>query len=35
MCSSFCLQWVIRIIHPILNRDHDELQQPGATKKRL
>jgi hypothetical protein len=35
MCSSFYLNGVIRIIHPILNRDHDEQQQPGATKKRL
>lgn len=29
------LQWIIRIIQPILNRDHDERQQLGATKKRL
>jgi hypothetical protein len=29
------LQWVIRIIQPILIPDHDERQQPGTTKKRL
>ena len=28
------LQWVIRTIQPILNRDHDE-RQPRANKKRL
>jgi hypothetical protein len=29
------LQRIIRIIKPILNRDHDEKQQLGMTKKRL
>jgi hypothetical protein len=29
------LQWIMRIIQPILNRDHDEHQQIGADKKRL
>jgi hypothetical protein len=29
------LQWITRVIHPILNRDYDERQQLGATKKRL
>jgi hypothetical protein len=29
------LQWIIRIIQPILYRDYDERQQLGATKKRL
>ncbi|MPZ06823.1 MAG: hypothetical protein GEU26_10505 [Nitrososphaeraceae archaeon] len=28
------LYWITRIIQSILNRDHDERQQPGATKKR-
>ena len=29
------LQWVIRTIQSILNRDHDERQQPGTSKRRL
>ena len=29
------LEWVTRIIHPILNRDKDDRQQLGMTKKRL
>jgi hypothetical protein len=29
------LQWIMRIIQPILNRDYDEHQQLGATKMRL
>ena len=29
------LQWIIRVIHPILNRDIDDHQQLGVTKKRL
>lgn len=29
------LQWIMRIIHPILNRENDERQQLGVTKKRL
>src|SRR5918996_3715118 len=29
------LQWVIRTIQPILNRDHDEHQQSGIPKRRL
>lgn len=29
------LEWVTRIIHPILNRDNDDRQQLGMTKKRL
>ena len=29
------LQWIIRVIYPILNRDNDERQKLGATKKRL
>ena len=29
------LQWIIRVIQPILNRDIDYYQQLGATKKRL
>ena len=29
------LQWIIRVIHPILNRDNDERQKLGVTKKRL
>ncbi|MGA7370879.1 MAG: hypothetical protein WBX01_17285 [Nitrososphaeraceae archaeon] len=29
------LQWIIRIIQPILNRDDDERQQLGITIKRL
>jgi len=29
------LQWTTRVIHPILNRDYDEHQHLGATKKRL
>jgi hypothetical protein len=29
------LQWTRRIIHPILNRDNDDRQQVGATKKHL
>ena len=29
------LQWIIRVIQSILNRDHDERQQIGVTKKRL
>jgi hypothetical protein len=29
------LQWTIRIIQSILNRDNDERQQPGVNKKRL
>ena len=29
------LQWVMRVIHPILNRDNDERQKLGVTKKRL
>jgi len=28
------LQWIIRVIHPILNRDNDERQKLGVTKKR-
>ena len=29
------LQWIIRVIYPILNRDNDERQKLGVTKKRL
>jgi len=29
------LQWIMRIIHPILSRENDERQQLGVTKKRL
>ena len=29
------LQWVIRTIQPILNRDHDWRQQPGIPKRSL
>jgi hypothetical protein len=29
------LQWIIRVIQPILNRDIDDHQQLGVTKKRL
>ena len=29
------LQWVIRTIQSILNRDHDERQQPGTPKRSL
>ena len=29
------LQWVVRTIQPILNRDHDGRQQPGIPKRRL
>ena len=29
------LQWIVRIIQPILNRDNDERQQLAITKKRL
>jgi hypothetical protein len=29
------LQWTTRVIHSILNRDYDEHQHLGATKKRL
>jgi hypothetical protein len=29
------LQWIIRTIQPILNRDYDERQQLAVTKKRL
>lgn len=29
------LQWIIRTIQPILNRDNDERQQLATTKKRL
>ena len=29
------LQWIMIIIHPILNRENDERQQLGVTKKRL
>ena len=29
------LQWVLRIIQPLLSRDYDEQQSIGATKKRL
>jgi hypothetical protein len=29
------LQWVMRIIQPILNRDNDQRQQLGMTKRRL
>jgi hypothetical protein len=29
------LQWVIRTIQPILNRDHDERQQSGTSKRCL
>jgi hypothetical protein len=29
------LQWIIRVIHSILNRDIDDHQQLGVTKKRL
>ena len=29
------LQWIKRVIHPILNRDIDDHQQLGVTKKRL
>src|SRR5918994_2438267 len=29
------LQWTLRIIHPILNRDNDQFKQLGVTKKRL
>ena len=31
----YFLQWVIRTIQPILDRDHDERQQPGTPKRRL
>ena len=29
------LQWIVRIIQPILHRDNDERQQLAITKKRL
>ena len=29
------LQWIIRVIYPIFNRDNDERQKLGVTKKRL
>ena len=29
------LLWIMRIIHPILNRENDERQHLGVTKKRL
>lgn len=29
------LQWIIRVIQPILNRDHDERLQVGVSKNRL
>ena len=29
------LQWIIRVIQPILNRDHDERLQVGISKNRL
>lgn len=29
------LQWIIRVIHPILNRDIDDHQRLGVTKKCL
>jgi hypothetical protein len=29
------LQWVVRTIQPILNRDHDGRQQPGIPKRSL
>ena len=28
-------QWITRVIYPILNRDNDERQKLGVTKKRL